>query len=249
MLVFLNYIGWLNFFKNKLRLVFLPLFTQTNDLSIDVGDNYEFFKDKKAFFDSYRECRFDLENRIVEDAKIKLLEEENNTLKEALKFNENNSIDSVVARVIGKNIEQTDQTILIDKGTGEGLKINQPVIVGNGILIGKIIKAEAGMAVVRLLNDSASKIGATILNNDRSLGVVEGGYGLSVKMNFIPRNEIVKVGDMIVTSGLEEAMPRGLFIGSITAIENETYRPFQAALLTPGTDLPKLSIVSVLITN
>jgi rod shape-determining protein MreC len=100
---------------------------------------------------------------------------------------------------------------------------------------------------VRLLNDNSSKIGATILNTDRSLGVVEGGYGLSVKMNFIPRNEIVKVGDIIVTSGLEAGMPRGLLIGSVTAIENETYRPFQAALLLPGTDLSKLSIVSILI--
>ena len=247
LLVFLNYVGWLDFLKTRLRSVFLPLFTQSNNISVDVGNNFEFFKDKKTFFDAYRQCRTDLENKSIEESKIKLLEEENSLLKEALKFKESTTATSVIARVVGKNIEQTDQTILIDKGTESGVKVEQPVIVGNGILVGKIVKAEAGLSVVRLLNDNSSKVGATILNTDRSLGVVEGGYGLSVKMNFIPRNEIVKVGDIIVTSGLEAGMPRGLLIGSVTAIENETYRPFQAALLLPGTDLSKLSIVSILI--
>lgn len=249
LLIFLNYVGALNFLKNKLRLLFLPLFTQTNNLSVNVGNNYEFFKDKASFFNAYHDCRLQVEDKSIGESKIKLLEQENALLREALKFNESTTASSVIARVIGKNIEQTDQTILIDRGTEDGIKIDQPVIVGNGILIGKIIKSETGLSVVRLLNDNASKIGATILSSDRSLGIVEGGYGLSVKMNFIPRNETVKVGDIIVTSGLEQAVPRGLLIGTVTAIENETYRPFQAALLIPGTDLSKLSIISVLITK
>jgi rod shape-determining protein MreC len=247
LLVFFNFIGWLDFVKSPLRRLIAPIFTKANNLSVKVGVNYEFFKNKELFFESYGECRLALENEAVEKAKIKILEDENALLKSALGFRERTKLASVTARIVGKNIEKTDQTLLIDRGTEEGIKIEQPVIVGDGILVGKIVKSEKGMAIVRLINDSQSKIAATVLSVDRSIGVVEGGYGLSVKMNFIPRNEVVRIDDLITTSGLEPNIPKGLMIGTVTAIENETYRPFQAAVLAPGTDLSKLSIVSVLV--
>ena len=68
-------------------------------------------------------------------------------------------------------------------------------------------------------------------------------------MDFIPRNEVVLVGDMVVTSGLEETIPRGLLIGEVAVAQNEAYQPFQQAVLTPSTDLTKLFIVSVLKSN
>ena len=115
--------------------------------------------------------------------------------------------------------------------------------------MGKITKVEKQLAVVRLISDNQIKVAATVLNNERSLGVVEGGYGLSVRMSFIPRNEVVQVGDQIITSGLELNIPRGLLIGSVAAVENEPYQPFQQAVLTPAADLAKLTLVSVLLTN
>ncbi len=246
LLIFFNYIGWLNPIKKGVRSIFLPIFAKTNDLSVKVGENYEFFKNREEFFESYRQCRADQLNTQIEEASLAILIEENLQLKEILSFQERSKSVSKIARVIGKNIEKTDQTIIIDRGTEEGMLPDQPVVVGNGLLIGKIVKAENGVAIVRLINDNQSKIAATVLNHERSLGVVEGGYGLSIKMNFIPRNETVRIGDQIVTSGLEENIPRGLLIGTVTAIENETFRPFQSAVLVPGADLNKLSIVSVL---
>lgn len=246
LLIFLNAIGWLDVIKNPIRSIFMPFFAKANNISISVGENYEFFKSRENFFSAYRDCRSSLENRAIDDSRVKVLEDDNSSLREILKFRERIKYSLVVARVIGQNIEKIDQTILIDRGAEEGIKTGQPVVVGNGMLIGKIVRAEKGMSIVRLINDNQSKIAATVLNAEKSLGVVEGGYGLSVKMNFIPRNETLRIGDQIITSGLEDLIPRGLLIGSVTAIENETYRPFQAALLAPGTDLSKLSIIAVL---
>lgn len=116
-------------------------------------------------------------------------------------------------------------------------------------MIGTIAKIEKNISLVRLINDNQSKIAATILNRDNSLGVVEGGYGLSIRMNFIPRNETVLIGDKIITSGLEQTIPKGLLIGEVAVAENEAYQPFQQAVLTSATDLSKLFIVSVLTSN
>lgn len=249
MLLAANLLGWLDFLKNGLRKIFIPIFTKTNEISVQMGEEYAFFKDRQSFFNAYHECGQTKQQMDLDAAKVKILEEENLALKEVLKFKQETGYQIATARVIGKNIESTEQTILIDKGAEAGLKIDQPVIANNGILVGKTVKVESGMSIVRLINDNRSKVAATILNSERSIGVVEGGYGLSIKMNFIPRNETVMIGDQVITSGLEENMPRGLLIGAVTAIENETYQPFQDAVLSPGIDLSKLTVVSVLLTN
>ena len=249
LLVFFNFIGWLNPIKTLARNLFTPVFVKTNDINIKVGEEYEFFKDRDSFFTAYNACRLENANNTVNEALVKSLRDENLELREILKFKEKSTVTTTLARVIGKNIEQTDQAMIIDRGLDDGVSVGQPVIVGEGIIIGKITEAENDTAIIRLINDSQSKIAGTVLDTDKSLGVVEGGYGLSVKMNFIPRNETIKVGDIVVTSGLESGIPRGLVIGTVTAIENETYQPFQAALLTPGVELDKLSIVAVLRVN
>ncbi|MDD2757871.1 MAG: rod shape-determining protein MreC [Patescibacteria group bacterium] len=248
LLIFFNYLGWLGALGASVRHFFIPIFSKTSEISIGVGDSYEFFKNREAFFESYEQCRADQQNNTIDEAQKKILTDENAQLKELLGFKEKNNTAFVVARVVGKNIASAEQTIIIDRGMEEGIKPDQPVIVGKGILIGKVVKVEEGLAIVRLINDNQSKIAATTLNTDHSLGVVEGGYGLSVKMNFIPRNETILVGDQIITSGLEANMPRGLLIGSVTAVENETYQPFQEAVLTPGTELAKIYLVGVILT-
>ncbi len=248
-LIFFNYLGLLNPIKTGIRAIFVPIFVKSTQFSIGVGDSYAFFKDKESFFNTYRECESDRQDKQLTEAKIKTLENENQELRQLVNFKNEKNIPILGAQVIGKNVEGAEKTVIIDRGSEAGTKIDQPVIVGNGILIGKVIKAERDISIVRLINDSQSKIAATVLNRDRSLGVVEGGYGLSVKMNFIPRNEVVVVGDQIITSGLEMNIPRGLLIGNITAVENESYQPFQEAVLTPATDLSKPYIVGVLLTN
>ena len=104
-------------------------------------------------------------------------------------------------------------------------------------------------ALIQLLNDNNTKIAATIFNAQNSIGVVEGGYGLSIKMKLIPRNEIVMVGDRVITSGLELDIPRGLLIGEVEVTENEPYQPFQTAIITPVADLTNISLISIITSN
>lgn len=247
-LVCFNYLGWLEWLKSAGRALWQPFTAKTSEISVSLGDRYAFFKNKNDFFTAYRVCETELENQKVAESKLKLLEDENRELKDLLNFREKNNFSLMAVRVVGRDAEGVEKTVVIDRGEEDGIKINQPVLAGEGILVGKIAKTEKNISLVRLLNDSQSKAAAAVLNRDRSLGVVEGGYGLSVRMNFIPRNEVVMVGDQVITSGLEENIPRGLLIGEVAAVENETYRPFQEAVLTPATDLAKLFWLGVILT-
>lgn len=249
LLIFFHYLSWLQPIENLTRQIFSPVLTKLHLIKAENITTDEISKQQMAWQANWATCQTERQDQAVLLAQYKILTEENKELKSQLNFRERKSIPSVTARVIGKDSEDSDRAIIINAGELAGIKMEQPVVVGEGILIGKVIQVEKDLSFVRLINDNNSKVAATILNHKQSLGIVEGGYGLSVKMNFIPRNEVVLNNDQVITSGLELNVPRGLLIGTIAAIENEAYQPFQQAILTPAVDLSKLTVISVLLTN
>lgn len=249
LVIIFHYLGWLQFAETGVQNLTAPLLEKMNGFSVQVGNDFRFFKNRSEFIASYQQCSADNENNSVNEANIKLLTDQNQELEKQLGYFKTSPVKHLLAEVIGNEILTTEQTIIIDKGDADGVKQNDPVIVGNGIIIGKIIKVAKNISIVRLLNDNQSRVGATILNHDKSIGVIEGGYGISLKMSLIPRDEVIMVGDQVVSSGLEANTPRGLLIGTVAEVENEPYKPFQQAVITPNANLGKLSSVSVLLTN
>lgn len=183
---------------------------------------------------------------LPEDTKIRVLEDENAALRDQLNFLKDTK-RFVGANVIGRDLDPLGTTIIIDQGKNAGIEINRPVIVGKGLLIGKVARVDEKTAIVRLVSDFQSSVAATVANREKSLGVVEGGFGLAVRLNLIPQNELIKPGDAVITSGLEAAIPRGLMIGTVEVVEKKPQEPFQEAILNPAADLEALSVVSVIL--
>lgn len=248
-LILLHYVGWLSGLENIIRSLVIPELITFNTIRIKVGDEYRWFRNRAELTQAAEQCFAESRAQAVTTANYKLVQDENRQLRELLDYKKKDRPSLIVAAVIGKSADNIDQTVLIDHGSNEGVITGAPVIAETAILIGKILKVNTTSAVVRLLNDNQSKLAATVLNRDKSLGVVEGGFGLSLRMKFIPRNESVAVGAQIVTSGLELGIPRGLLIGTVAAVENEAYQPFQQAVLTPATALDKLTLVSVIVSH
>lgn len=246
LIIVANYFNWFSGVKYFLRGIFTPIFTNANQLGVKIGDNYQFFKNKEVFFETYNKCLNTAQDKETVDAKNKILEEENIELKKQVNFLQRTAHKTLTVNVVGRNADSIEKTAIINAGQNQGFKVGLPVIVGDGVLVGRITKVEDELSVVRLLNDNQSKILATLLNKERSLGVVEAGFGTSVRMGFIPRNEVVMVGDQIVTSGQDLEIPKGLLIGKVVSVENEAYQPFQQAILEPAVNLEKLIDVTVI---
>jgi len=247
--VVLHYIGWLrpieNFFRNLINPASQIIYT----ISVKIGEENQEFTSLDNLKTAYVQSQENLLDNRVDIVKLQFLEEENVVLREQLNFLQKSPFETVGAEVIGKNIDPLGNTIILNRGSQDGIIINNPVVVSNGVLVGKVVRVEKNVAVVRLINDNQSKVAATVMNEDKSLGLVEGGYGISVRMNFIPQNELIQVEDTIVTSGLEEGIPKGLLIGTVEAVEKEAYHPFQKAVLKPLTNLDKINLVSVIISQ
>lgn len=238
----MHYAGWLrpveNFFRSN---VFNPVLSRMHSLGVSVTkDNFDV---ENVNYEIYKQT---LEKVQVLETENDQLKKENEDLKSLSSFVENQSFEKITAKVISKNINSIEKTIIIDAGFKNGIRTGLAVLVKGNNLVGRVIRVEENMSVVRLINDNQSKIGATLSNKDESLGVVEGGYGLTLRMNFIPRNEVVMVGDKITTSNIEKDIPPGLLLGSVAAIENESYKPFQQAIVEPVVNLEKIILVTIL---
>lgn len=207
------------------------------------------FSDKAELSDKIAGLEAELQNSLIDRAQLTQLQEDNILLREQLHFSTTTNRAGVGAEAIGRGIDPVATTIIINRGALDGVEVGRAVIVGNGIFIGRIVSVQENSAIVQLINDTQSRIAATILNHDHSLGIVEGGFGISVRLKFIPQNEEVKVGDIVISSGLQENIPRGLVIGTVEAVEKKPQEPFQQAILRPLRNLNDITIVTVLLSK
>ena len=180
-------------------------------------------------------------------AELEIFEQENKELVKQLDFLSRQPYRTVTARIIGQSPDYSEHILIINRGSKDGLGTGYPVIAEEGIIIGKIVVVDRNQAKAMLLTDGHSKVAAAILNQDRTIGLVEGQYGLSLKMDLIPQNEQVKAGDLVITSGLEENIPKGLLIAKVDHLTTQTNDVFQGALLNLLVDYNKIDIVSVIL--
>lgn len=174
-----------------------------------------------------------LEDLKIENAKLRALVTENESLKSALAFRERYDDVAVVARVISGSSDDAIRALVIDRGSEDGLRPDQPVIVGNGIIIGKTYDVRRRTSTVLLLSDSRSRLAVAVQNADDTLGVLEGDRGLSMSIGLIPQNASISPGDVIVTSGAEPGIRRGLVIGAVAKVAKNSQDPFQSADVQP----------------
>jgi len=246
--IIFHYLGFLKDIENFFWGILAPASSYIYDISLTEGEEKitKPFRNLDDLKTSYVELYYEVEQVPVLEAKMQELKDQNEELRKQLKFQNENAYKYVNGTIIGKTTETVGNTVIIDIGSVHGVKEGNPVFVGEGVFIGKISRVENERSIVRLLNDSQSKVAATVQNGERSIGVVEGGYGISINMNLIPQNEKIAVGDVIITSGLEENIPRGLIIGMIESTEKEPYKPFQKAVLRSAVKLDNIHLISVI---
>lgn len=193
-----------------------------------------------------RALREERDRLLTEVAALKALEAENRELRALAGFREKSSRATVAARVTAKAPEEGTHALIIDRGTDDGVAVGAPVVSSEGVLIGKVMQADRATAAVLLLTDNRSRIGALVQNKTETRGVVQGKRGLSSEMRLIPQNEEVVPGDLIVTSGIEPQIPRGLVIGRVESVETQERNPFKTAAVSSPVAPESLEVVAVL---
>jgi rod shape-determining protein MreC len=182
---------------------------------------------------------------LVATANLKELERENEELRKQLGLIPNKQFDLEASFVIGQNPQKLGSWILIDKGESSGIKIGMPVIVSQGILIGKIEEVYQNTAKVLLLTDSESVINVRDSETE-ARGVVRGKFGLGLVLEMVSQDDTLNAGDSIITSGLGGDLPRGLLVGKIQESKTSLDQIFQEATITATVGYSNLDVVFVI---
>jgi rod shape-determining protein MreC len=153
------------------------------------------------------------------------------------------SISMVAARVIGTSADTASQTIYLDRGERDNIHRNMGVITPDGV-VGKVIESYRNTSQVLLLTDKDSGVGA-MLAETRIQSPVGGVGEPLLSMKYVANDDIVNVGDRVVTSGMDRIFPRDLPVGTVTQIKPGN--PFKQIRLRPAANLERLEEVIVLL--
>ncbi len=188
----------------------------------------------------------DLKNQLEELRILRIRQQEDalqaRRIQALLGFKEQFIHKTVAAQVIGTSGSELSRVIYIDKGTEDGVKADMAVITPDGI-VGKVLRAQSSTAQVLEITDQTSGVGALLVKN-RLQGIVKGTPGGDVVLNNIMSDEKVEVGDQITTSGGDRIFPKGLPIGTVSAVYPGK-DVFLNVRLKPAANLRKLEEVLV----
>ncbi|MEI7512460.1 MAG: rod shape-determining protein MreC [Candidatus Uhrbacteria bacterium] len=196
--------------------------------------------------DHVKELEAQLSALVVDQVRLRSLEEENQTLRSQARFLDRSGYDSVGARVIARDVSGQRALLTIDRGKNDSVEVGQAVITDDGIMVGKISLIEDTIAVVELLTDPNSRVAAAAQSKGQLAGILEGrGNGTAV-LSYIPSSEDVASDQVIVTAGTEDKVPRNLPLGIVNTVETRSSDPFFSAAIEPLVSLERVTFVSVL---
>lgn len=185
------------------------------------------------------------ESLLLEQVKLREIEEENKTLRAQLKLKEEGGLTGVLANVILRNPDNLVQSIMLDKGAEDGVTPKAAVIYNEGFLVGRVTEVSRHTAKVLLITDQNSVINALIAES-RASGNISGKHGLGLFMDMIPQTEVVNVGDQVITSSLSGELPKGLLVGEVVSVQSSANQLFQKAQVRPYVNFSKLERVVVI---
>ncbi len=150
----------------------------------------------------------------------------------------------LTASVIGYDTSPIFRSIILDKGTDDGVFVGMPVESARG-LVGQVYRTTNRSAMVILITDNISSIPAR-LGSSRATGIIRGGgLGGSMTMDWINQEAQIESGEVALTSGLGGKFPQDMVIGRIIETDRQEAELFQKAVVQPAVDFDSLEIVFV----
>jgi rod shape-determining protein MreC len=185
--------------------------------------------------------------------------EENQRLKSLLDFRDKGTFPAgtafLLARVTGKSPTRWEAWVQIDKGSDDGIRVDQAVVgatpvageslAGKG-LVGKVVEVTAHAAKVQLITDSESGVAAKI-QGSRAEGIVQGSISGALTMDYVDRDISVDPKLVIVTSGFGGVYPADVPIGIVSNVGEEDVNPDKEIDVQAFVDFRVLEEVMVLL--
>lgn len=180
-----------------------------------------------------------------EVARLREASAEAERLERLLAFRARVGYRSVAARVVGRDAARWFSTLVVDRGSRDGIRPGTPAVTPTGV-VGRVIEVTPFASRILLIADSRSAVGVFV-QRTRDAAVVEGRNTERLHLKYLSTAAQVRAGDLLVTSGLGGVFPPGLVVGRIATVEREEGALLQEAEVEPAARLDRLEELLLLL--
>ena len=240
-------------FQEAAGMIIVPFEKSISSIGLWLTEVNKNFKDKQDLINANEELQNTIDTLTEQNNILSQNQAELTRLEELYNLDEEYAdYPKVAARIISKDPGNWYDTFMINKGSKDGIRVDNNVVAGKG-LVGIVTEVGSNWATVRSIIDDSSNVSAmTVGTSDTCM--VEGDLELidEGKLRFTQlydKDDKVTVGERVVTSNISENYVEGLFIGYVSDIELSTNNLTKTGTLVTPVDFQHLKDVFVITTN
>lgn len=242
--------GKTSIFENALGSLVTPVQNVVRSASDGVRNFVTTWRNYSALQKDYDDISFENEQLRMELQSADEALAENERLQKLLDAQSTyESLDPVYAKVIARDAGPWFQTFSVNRGTNQGVANGMAVVNGDG-LVGRVFEVGLNYAKVITIIDTRSAV-ACLMQRTRDNGVMRGEVSTSdaaatCYVNYLPNVNSITPGDVVVTSGTDSLYPKGIKIGTVTALSLDAGSEGAYAVVTPSVDFQRIEEVFIL---
>ena len=224
--------GWLDTARYGLQAAVYPLQLAVNSPSAAWRWMKESFTTREALQKEVDALRNQLRDQQLMTLRQAALESENATLRGLTTAMPEVVEKRLIGEVINVEVSTLRQRLLVNRGGNSGVYKAQPVITGEGVL-GQVYRIGPFSSEIILITDSEHALPVQVLRSGVRSIALGTGRATALELPYVPQNYDVKVGDVLVTSGLDGVFPYGLPVGRITKVDRDPTQPLAQIFAAP----------------
>jgi rod shape-determining protein MreC len=211
-------------------------------LIVGIGDR---LRSQKDLYEENKILRAELLQTAVQLQQLAENRAENTRLRALLDSTLSSNDHILNAEIISVNPNPSHQVFTLNKGQREGISIGLPVLDAKGVM-GQIVETTDRLSSLMLISDSRHSIPVRVeRTGDRAI-LTGMGNSTKLRLDYAPESADIKVGDVLVTSGLGDSFPSGYFVATISEVKRQHGSEFTEAYAKPLAELDSSRHVIVL---
>lgn len=218
-------------------------------VSDKIGGFFNFITDMKELKEENLELSQKVDILSGENRELESFRTENQRLRELLELKQSDNSEQMIGcEIIAKEPGNWFNIFTVDKGENHGISVNDVVVTAKG-LVGRVSETGPVSAKVVAIIDDNSSVGA-IVTRTQDIAIVDGELSLSddglCRLNYVTSGAKLSQGDIIETSGLGGVYPKGILIGTVTEIKENSSGVSSYAIVKPAVDFERIREVLVI---
>lgn len=185
-----------------------------------------------------RELRRELLLNQARMARLQSLAADNARLRGLLDAARRGNLDVLLVPILDVDLDPSRQRIVLDAGSRAGIRVGQSVIDAGG-LVGQVVGTTPMHANVLLVTDPAHAVPVVVQRNGVRLVAYGTGRSDRLALRDVPTSSDLRVGDLLVTSGLGNRFPPGFPVGTVTALRPDESRAYLVGDVRPAAQLDR----------